>query len=241
MNIILFDVDGTLTPSRKKIDPIMYKYLEDCKAKGYVLGIVGGSDLVKQVEQLGQELWSVFDYVFPQNGLKAYYKGQLIHQNSIVEYLGNSAIKKLVNLSLAYLAQLDLPVKTGTFFELRSGLINISPIGRNCSQKEREEFAQYDAEHNIRQKMIQYLEDNLDVKLKYSIGGQISFDVFPEAWDKTYCLQHLPDTQSIRFLGDKTHPGGNDYEIYSSLKTISYTVTCPQDTIEIISNLPCLQ
>lgn len=25
----------------------------------------------------------------------------------------------------------------------------------------------------------------------YSIGGQISFDVFPTGWDKTYCLKHL--------------------------------------------------
>lgn len=27
-----------------------------------------------------------------------------------------------------------------------------------------------------------------DLHLKYSIGGQISFDVFPEGWDKTYVV-----------------------------------------------------
>jgi hypothetical protein len=32
----------------------------------------------------------------------------------------------------------------GTFVEFRSGLINISPIGRNCSQEERDEFEKYD-------------------------------------------------------------------------------------------------
>jgi hypothetical protein len=33
---------------------------------------------------------------------------------------------------------------SGTFIEFRSGLINISPIGRNCSQQERDEFEKYD-------------------------------------------------------------------------------------------------
>jgi phosphomannomutase len=33
----------------------------------------------------------------------------------------------------------------GTFIEFRSGMWNISPIGRNCSQEEREAFAVYDA------------------------------------------------------------------------------------------------
>ena len=32
----------------------------------------------------------------------------------------------------------------GTFIEFRSGMINVSPIGRNCSQEERDEFEKYD-------------------------------------------------------------------------------------------------
>ncbi len=32
----------------------------------------------------------------------------------------------------------------GTFVEFRNGMINISPIGRNCSQDEREAFEKYD-------------------------------------------------------------------------------------------------
>lgn len=45
-----------------------------------------------------------------------------------------------------------------------------------------------------------------DLQLNYSIGGQISFDVFPEGWDKTYCLQFIEDEfQEIHFFGDKTY------------------------------------
>jgi phosphomannomutase len=46
-----------------------------------------------------------------------------------------------------------------------------------------------------------------DYGLTYSIGGQISFDVFPTGWDKTYALKHVEDEgfEKIHFFGDKTY------------------------------------
>ena len=46
-----------------------------------------------------------------------------------------------------------------------------------------------------------------DYGLTYSIGGKISFDVFPNGWDKTYCLRHVEDEHfdEIHFFGDKTY------------------------------------
>lgn len=41
--------------------------------------------------------------------------------------------------------------------------------------------------------------------LTYSVGGQISFDVFPRGWDKTYCLQFLTEFDEVHFFGDKTY------------------------------------
>lgn len=80
--------------------------------------------------------------------------------------------------------------------------------------------------------MVQALEAEFaDYGLKFSIGGQvlsgivapaissqlghlsrflfvqISFDVFPVGWDKTYCLQHVKahgEYDTIHFFGDKT-------------------------------------
>lgn len=51
--------------------------------------------------------------------------------------------------------------------------------------------------------------------LTYSIGGQISFDVFPNGWDKTFALTHVQaeSFKEIHFFGDKTYKGGNDYEV----------------------------
>lgn len=45
-----------------------------------------------------------------------------------------------------------------------------------------------------------------DLGLTYSIGGQISFDVFPCGWDKTYCLQFIEgEFEEVHFFGDKTY------------------------------------
>lgn len=81
-------------------------------------------------------------------------------------------VQEFINFTLHYIADLDIPIKRsvdwwqgffftywnvgktnmvffllylrGTFIEFRSGMINVSPIGRNCSQEERDEFERYD-------------------------------------------------------------------------------------------------
>jgi len=158
---------------------------------------------------------------------------------SLKNYLGEDKLKQLINFSLHYIADLDIPIKRGTFIEFRAGMINISPIGRNCSQQERNDFEKYDKQLGIRKKMVAVLEEKFaDFKLRYSIGGQISFDVFPEGWDKTYCLRHIADEKfkEIHFFGDKTLPGENDYEIFVSPLTIGHAVKGPEDTIRILKH-----
>ena len=52
--IALFDVDQTLTPARKTIQPEMLETLAKIKEKGIAIGIVSGSDLNKVREQVGE-------------------------------------------------------------------------------------------------------------------------------------------------------------------------------------------
>jgi len=200
------------------------------------IGVVGGSDLAKQKKQLGEDVLQKFDFNFPENGIVAYKEGKLIHESSVKDYLGEEKYKHFVNFCLHYIADLDIPIKRGTFIEFRTGLINVSPIGRNCSQKEREEYEKYDRQHKIREKFVEALEKKFpDYKLKFSIGGQISFDVFPLGWDKTYCLQHLEGQfDEIHFFGDKTLVGENDYEIFHHEKTVGHAVTSPEHTMKLI-------
>lgn len=238
--LVLFDVDGTLTPSRLVIKSDMKQFLLDFKKKA-VIGIVGGSDLPKMQEQMGgDDVTQMYDYVFSENGLMAYKDGKLHNRMSIKDHLGEEKIKRFVNFCLRYTADLDIPKKRGTFIEFRSGLINVCPIGRNCLQEERIEFFEYDKQHKIREKFVEACEKEFpDLGLKFSIGGQISFDVFPIGWDKTFCLGLVDLTQfkEVHFFGDKTLPGGNDYEIYEDSRTIGHRVTSPEDTMQQLKDL----
>ncbi|THG04567.1 hypothetical protein TEA_028227 [Camellia sinensis var. sinensis] len=176
----------------------------------------------------------------------------LLEGLTLLRYQSSLGTQEFINFTLHYIANLDIPIKRGTFIEFRSGMLNVSPIGRNCSQEKRDEFEKYDKVLNIRPKMVSVLREKFaHLNLTFSIGGQISFDVFPQGWDKTYCLRYVDDFHEIHFFGDKTYKatilsslfslvipflfwyfpcdtnlslkGGNDHEIYESERTMGHT------------------
>jgi phosphomannomutase len=232
--ILLFDVDGTLTAARQNITQKMREFLRETHKK-VPLAIVGGSDLNKITEQLGdiKNICQEYDYVFSENGLVGYHGTEQLPAASIGEKIGEDKLQDVINFALEYLSKIRLPVKRGTFIEYRKGMLNISPIGRSCSYEERLGFVQYEAKHPVRMHLIAELEKRFkDYGLKFSIGGQISVDVFPIGWDKTYCLKYLTSHyDTIHFFGDKTMSGGNDNEIFEHPATIGHTVTNPDDTM----------
>ncbi|CAD2214227.1 phosphomannomutase [Angomonas deanei] len=238
-SILLFDVDGTLTPPRLKETDDMKAILKKAREVGFTIGIVGGSDYSKQKEQLGDSILEDFDFVFSENGLLSFKEGKEFHKMSILEFMGNEKLVAFIKKTLHIIADLEIPVQRGTFVEFRNGMLNVSPIGRNCSQEERDDFEVFDKEHQVRAGVIEKLKAAFpDYPFTYSIGGQISFDVFPTGWDKTYCLQFVEnDFKEIHFFGDKTNPGGNDYEIYEDKRTIGHSVKTYKDTIAILEKL----
>ncbi|XP_055265433.1 phosphomannomutase 2 isoform X4 [Moschus berezovskii] len=239
-----------------KITKDMDCFLQKLRQK-IKIGVVGGSDFEKVQEQLGDDVIKKYDYVFPENGLVAYRDGKLLCKQSIQGHLGEALIQDLINYCLSYIAKIKLPKKRGTFIEFRNGMLNVSPIGRSCSQEERIEFYELDQKEKIRQKFVEDLRKEFAGKgLTFSIGGQISFDVFPNGWDKRYCLGHVEKDgyKTIYFFGDKTMPaaqdkpggtcirlmssqGGNDHEIFTDPRTVGYTVAAPEDTRRICEEL----
>ena len=130
--------------------------------KKVAIGFVGGSDLAKQQEQLGTAaipVTSLFDFCFAENGLTAYRLGVPLASHSFIKWIGEGKYKELVRFLLHYLADLEVPVKRGTFVEFRNGMINVSPVGRNASVEERNQYEKYDKEHGIREKFIEVLKE----------------------------------------------------------------------------------
>ncbi|KAF8220269.1 eukaryotic phosphomannomutase [Tricholoma matsutake] len=240
--LVLFDVDGTLTPARRVASPEMIQALRSLRQR-VSIGFVGGSDLAKISEQLsvaGSNVIDDFDYAFAENGLTAYRAGKALESQSFIKYVGEDRYKPLVNFILHYIADMDIPIKRGTFVEFRNGMINVSPIGRNATIEERNAFEVYDKKHGLRAAFVKVLQEKFsDYDLTYSIGGQISFDVFPRGWDKTYALRHVDHEgfEEIHFFGDKAYKGGNDYEIFTDPRTIGHSVSSPDDTLRILAEL----
>jgi len=94
--------------------------------------------------------------------------------------------------------------------------------------------------HKVRAKLVDLLKKEFaDMGLTFSIGGQISFDVFPNGWDKRYALRHVEkeNFSEIHFFGDKTYEGGNDWEIYTDDRTIGHSVKNPEETMKLLTDI----
>jgi len=66
----------------------------------------------------------------------------------------------------------------------------------------------------VRAAFVKVLQEKFaDYGLTFSIGGQISFDIFPNGWDKTYALRYVESEgfEEIHFFGDKT------FKVYATL------------------------
>uniref|UniRef100_A0A1A8SH86 Phosphomannomutase n=1 Tax=Nothobranchius rachovii TaxID=451742 RepID=A0A1A8SH86_9TELE len=239
--LCLFDVDGTLTQPREKIDPKLDEFFQTLRRK-VKIGIVGGSDYPKIAEQLGEgdDVIHKFDYVFAENGTVQYKDGKLLTKHAIQNHLGEELLQELINFCLNYMGLIKLPKKRGTFIEFRNGMINVSPIGRSCTLEERIEFSEVDKREKIREKFVAALKEEFAGKgLRFTRGGLISFDVFPEGWDKRLCLDLLENEglDAIYFFGNETSDGGNDYEIFNDPRTIGFTVYSPEDTARLCQEL----
>ena len=160
--------------------------------------------------------------------------------------MGEERYKEFVNWVLADLAAVDVPIKRGTFLEFRNGMVNVSPVGRNASDAERKDFEDFDKVHKVRERMIGRMKERFEgLELKYSIGGMISFDVFPVGWDKTFCLRHLEAErgrsglvfEEVHFFADKAFPGGNDWELYQDERTIGHAIKNPEETMREVKRL----
>ena len=208
--IYLFDIDGTLTPSRLRIDPEFEQFfLQWMKDKEVIF--VTGSDKDKTIEQVGEKIWTRAQRIYQSCGNAVYQGGQLIHKNQF------DLDPELRRLLYTFLATSDWPKEDryDNHIEERIGLINYSTIGRSCPQRAREAYAVWDKEFEERKLFCKIIEDTFPA-LEATVGGQISIDIYPKGQNKAQVLNDL--IGPITFFGDKCEPGGNDFPIAYELE-----------------------
>ena len=254
-DIVLFDMDGTLTPPRELFDQNLLKPLRELSSFA-TIGIVSGSDydyIFEQMKYVIRKTEIKYNlHLLPCNGTKWYkpphsneVSHDLVHEVDMRENLGEKIYKRLVAdiLSLqCHITDYDIPL-AGEFIQYRGSMVNWCPIGRSANSEDRKRFVKVDKRMNLRQEFLKKLQRSLllhgyDKFVTCSLGGDTSFDIYPIGWDKTYALQHFAG-QRIWFVGDRCGENGNDRTIYDALKkdNRSYETTGPTQTKEIISNI----
>lgn len=245
-SIILFDVDGTLVESSQKISDEHATILNKLKDNGYEIGIVGGGNLTKILNQMDNLIY--FNHYFtecgcvyhqPKSNTKDNLRLELNYMKNIREHPLYSSINKLIKKALLFISQVEYTI-TGNFIDLRNGIIYISLIGMSATNRERQYFIEIDEKEKIRKQLISLLIEEakqLKVEDKISIlqGGSVGISIYPNEYDKLQVLEHLTDYKKIYYFGDKYLEDGNDYLLLNHDKVNGYPVDSPEDTFNILT------
>lgn len=226
----IFDVDGTLTPSRQPIDPKFKDWMMELIKSHYVY-LVTGSDYAKTVEQLGLDFCKAVDKIYNCCGNDIWVNGLNIYTNpwqldGLEKIWLESELKKS-----------KYSVKTGKHIEERPGLVNFSIVGRNANTKQRKAYFEWDKKEGERAAIAKKLMKKFP-NLSAVVGGETGIDIFPVGKDKSQILEDFYDP--LIFFGDKTEPGGNDHSIANAIKSQGgqvYQVDGYQQTWKLLKTL----
>ena len=203
MNKFIFDVDGTLTPSRGLIDPTFKEFFNQfCRDNPVYL--VTGSDKPKTVEQIGEDTYNMCHTVYNCNGNDVWQSKKHIRTNDWV--LPEDAHEWLS----AQLTESEFPLRTGLHFEHRPGMVNYSIVGRNADAQQRAEYVTWDEERLERIRIA----DKFNLRfpsLQAKVGGETGIDIAPRGADKSQIIKDFDLNKDVLwFFGDAMHEGGND-------------------------------
>lgn len=206
MNRFIFDVDGTLTPSRDTIDHIFKPwFLRFCLNNPVY--IVTGSDKAKTVEQIGQDIWDACTRVYQCSGNDVWENGQQVRVNTLEPSDDmNKFFSVWLNLS-------DYKTRTGQHVDVRPGLINYSIIGRGATKSERADYVEYDKETNERFMIAEAFNNYFNPTFVAQVAGETGIDIMRAGEDKSQIIRDFDSSDNLHFFGDKVIKGGNDHTL----------------------------
>ena len=205
MKKFIFDVDGTLTPSRGKIDEKFSQFFFDFCTLNHVY-LVTGSDKPKTVEQIGNVIYGMAKRVYNCSGSEVWEGSKQIKVN-------DWKLPRDARIWLQdKLEESSFPLRTGLHIEERSGMVNFSVVGRNATMGERKLYVKHDIENNERNLIAELFEERFP-KIQAKVGGETGIDIFPLGSDKSQILVDFDPNDELHFFGDAMHPAGNDYPL----------------------------
>jgi len=213
VNKFIFDVDGTLTPSRGVIDKDFKEwFLEFCDNN--LVYLVTGSDRPKTLEQLGDDVYNRCSRVYQCSGNEVWIQDDCVKTSTWTlpedahEWLAQQLISSTYH------------ERTGLHFEHRPGLVNFSIVGRNANKEQRAAYVAHDV---LSEERVFIADDfnKLFSSLQATVGGETGIDIAPRGFDKSQIINDFKDADNIFFFGDRMDTAGNDYTLANEVRKIT--------------------
>lgn len=210
--VYLFDVDGTLTPSRQKMDEEFADYftrwVKQVTSREEAVFLVAGSDLETVKEQVPNEVTEACSGIFCSSANECWIGGKLQYRRAWS--VPTDLLETLKNMH----AESNFSHKAEKYVDERPGMINFSLI---CGEKDlftRVAYNHWDAKYGERERWASEIEDKFP-DLQTAIGGQVSIDIYPKGANKSQASKWVREgfNEKMIFFGDKCRKGGNDYDL----------------------------
>ena len=229
MKKYIFDVDGTLTPSRKKIDHEFLKFFMNFSSNHDVY-LVTGSDRDKTLEQVTTELYHNCKRVYNCSGCDVYEGDKNVYRD---DWELPKDVERFLQDELDYSA---FPIRNGIHIEHRPGGVNFSILGRGEGEG-RDEYVKWDRRKNERKDIADRLKNQFP-NLEVQIGGQTGLDLAAEGRNKSQILRDFQWYHELHFFGDMMEDGENDYPLAYSVEKWgghTYAVKDYEETWKLLS------
>lgn len=205
MKKFIFDVDGTLTPSRQKIDDDFAVFFTTFCTQNDVY-LVTGSDRDKTVEQVSEEVYSLAKRVYNCSGSDVYEGNHNVYTNDwTLPQSTRTWLENTLNSS-------KFVLRTGLHIEERPGMVNFSIVGRNATMGERKLYVEYEKNYKEREIIAEQFEKRFP-ELQAVVGGETGIDIFPIGSDKSQIVRDFDPNDELHFFGDRMDKAGNDYPL----------------------------
>ena len=230
MKKYIFDVDGTLTPSRSRITEEFLPFFNQFIEKNDVY-LVTGSDRAKTLEQVTPEIYNKCKRVYNCSGSDVYEGDKNVYRDDW------ELPKEVESFLYDELDYSQFMIRNGNHIERRPGGVNFTILGRAEDPFiGRDRYVEWDRQTNERHDIAERIRNQIP-DLTVAVGGQTGLDIGPKGADKSQILRDFSEDDELYFFGDRTEKGGNDYTLAEGVKSRggkSYKVDTWKDTQKLL-------
>ncbi|MBI2598922.1 HAD-IIB family hydrolase [Candidatus Curtissbacteria bacterium] len=250
-NLIVFDLDGTLAPSKSTIDKEMNRLLERLLMQKNV-AVIGGGKLELFKHQLLNRLKVPKDlltklFLFPVTAT-SFFRYNNGWKNIYTHNLTADQVDRIMSAFTKVFKEIDYkkPEKTyGETIENRGSQITWSALGQDVVKVLGDKGVELknkwrDKNTPLKLKIAKLLQKYLP-DLEVHAAGYTSIDITKKGIDKAYGLKQMEKFLKVKiknmvFIGDAIFPGGNDYAI-TKTPVDYFAIKDPEEAKKVIRKI----